>query len=110
MPGHELHRDHASHRISDDVGSSDVEVIQKPDNVFDHLRSVSRLACRLVRLTVAGQVQSDDLIVLRQQAYDAGHLPVHPDARMESVNENDRLAVAFDDVVEFDSVSIKRLR
>jgi hypothetical protein len=110
MLSHELHRDHASHRIADDVGPLDVEVIQKPDNVFDQLGSVCRSACRLVRLSVPGQVQSDDLIILREHADDAGHLPVHPYARVESVNEHDGLAFAFDDVMESDSVGVERLR
>jgi hypothetical protein len=92
-----------AHRIADDVRFLDVEVVEQPYDVVDHLNAVARGVVRLVALAVAAAVERDDAEVLRERIDDARRAPVRVEARRESMHKDDRLAAADLHVVDLDA-------
>ena len=96
------------HRVADDVGLLDFQVVHQPNHVLNKLRPVGFVLGRFVRLPVARHVDRDHLKVLGQQRGRAGQVPIDKPARQPAVNQHYRLAFATHRVRDLHALGVER--
>jgi hypothetical protein len=57
--------DGTTHRVADDVGAADAQVVEQACDILDHGETIAGRVVRLVALTVAAAVERDDTKVAR---------------------------------------------
>src|SRR5215472_3674779 len=109
MQGRQLESQEAAHRVANNVGSRNLQVIQKPDGVLDHLDPILVGYAGLAGKAVAPAIEGNHFILPGQLLDDSGEGPLKLAVGPKSMNEENRLAAAFNGIVNGHAVGIKRL-
>src|SRR5262245_8793955 len=93
----ELAGDHCPHRVTHDMRSTNIEMIEQVRHVLDHCGAVSCYVMRLVAFAVPAAIERDHAEVLGELFNGTEHSPA-ANASREAVEENYRFAVSDVDV------------
>ena len=108
-----LARQHRRHpraqRIAHDIGALDVQMIHQRDDVAGHDGDlIVRGIVELAGIAMAAIVERDDAAAVFLQLRNPGRIdPVDVLARGKAVHEQDRIALAFVEIGNFDSAVVK---
>ena len=99
----------AAQRIAHDVGALDAEMVHQRDDVAGHDRNgVVGGVVELCGFAMAAIVERDDAVAVLLQFRDPGRIdPVHVLGRGKAVHENDRRALAFVEIGDFDCAVVE---
>ena len=99
--------DDRAHRVADQVGLRQFEVIEQPDHVLGHLGAVLFRLVRLVALPVPAQIHRDQLVLFGRGV--GVEPPPHAGITHPAVEEDDGFALPCRDVPNLDAVRVEHV-
>jgi hypothetical protein len=90
----QLQREGASHGISDNVGTPDLQVVHQSQYVPQHLESVAAGMVWLIAAPVPPQIDGDHTVLGPQRFHESAVHPTRTRAEDETVQQNNRFTFA----------------
>ena len=99
--------DEPTQRVTDDVRFFDVQVIHQAHDVGGHFSAIHFRIQRLLAFAMTTMIEGDHLMILAQLRQDAESVPISLNTAGQPVDQDNRLSLPFDHVVNFDAVGIE---
>ena len=99
-----LAREHAAQRIADHMSFIELQMVHQPQHVVDHLEAVALRVVRLTAFAVTAKIHRGDVVRPTQRVEEPALDPCGADAEDEAVQQDHRLAVTHDEVVNAHAV------